>query len=81
MGSIAVLLPDIILVTAAYYIWAMQRTIFGPLNPRWTGLEDAHAYETVPLAVLTALFAVFGILPFLFLDMTLRWAARVLGVA
>jgi len=80
--GLLVLIPILTVVfTAAYYIWAMQRTIFGPLNPRWTGLEDAHAYETVPLAVLTALFAVFGILPFLFLDMTLRWAARVLGVA
>src|SRR5207249_3358606 len=67
--------------TAAYYIWAMQRAIFGPLNARWKDLEDAHSYETVPLAVLCALFAIFGILPFLLLDMTIQWAARALGVA
>ena len=79
--GLLVLIPLLTVVfTAAYYIWAMQRAIFGPLNPRWKGLEDAHTYETVPLAVLTALFAFFGILPFLLLDMTVQWAARVLGV-
>jgi len=79
--GLLVLIPILTVVfTAAYYIWAMQRAIFGPLNPRWKGLEDAHTYESVPLAVLTVLFAVFGILPFLFLDMTVQWAARVLGV-
>src|SRR5947199_6677186 len=78
--GLLVLIPILTVVfTAAYYIWAMQRAIFGPLNPRWKGLEDAHTYESVPLAVLTVLFAVFGILPFLFLDMTVQWAARVLG--
>src|SRR3989449_10544667 len=79
--GLLVLIPILTVVfTAAYYIWAMERAIFGPLNPRWKGLEDAHTYESVPLAVLTVLFAVFGILPFLFLDMTVQWAARVLGV-
>src|SRR5437867_10370779 len=80
--GLLVLIPILTVVfTAAYYIWAMQQTIFGPLNPRWGGLEDAHTYETLPLAVLTVLFPVFGILPFLLLDMTIRWAARALGVA
>ena len=76
------LIPILTVVfTAAYYIWAMQRAIFGPLNPRWKGLEDAHPHEIVPMAVLCVLFALFGILPFLLLDMTIRWAARALGVA
>ncbi len=69
-----------VVLTAAYFIWAMQRAIFGPLNPRWASLPDAHAHESVPLAVLTVLFAVFGIMPFLLLDMTVQWSARVLGV-
>jgi len=80
--GLLVLIPLLTVVfTAAYYIWAMQRAIFGPLNARWKDLEDAHSYETVPLAVLCALFAIFGILPFLLLDMTIQWAARALGVA
>jgi NADH:ubiquinone oxidoreductase subunit 4 (subunit M) len=80
--GLLVLVPVVaVVLTASYFIWAMQRAIFGPLNPRWKGLSDAHRHETVPLGILTALFAVFGIMPFLFLDMTMRWAARVLGVA
>src|SRR5438093_2537142 len=59
--GLLVLIPILTVVfTAAYYIWAMQRAIFGPPNPRWKDLEDAHSYETVPLAVLCALFAVFA---------------------
>jgi len=70
-----------VILTAAYYIWAMQRAIFGPPNPRWTDLHDMERHEVAPLAVLSVLTAFFGILPFLLLDMTLEWSARVLGVA
>src|SRR3989454_5494154 len=80
--GLLVLVPILTVVfTAAYYIWAMQRAIFGPPNPKWKDLGDTHAHESVPLAILCALFAFFGILPFLLLDMTVQWAARVLGVA
>src|SRR5881296_267927 len=80
--GLLVLIPILTVVfTAAYYIWAMQRAIFGPPNPKWKDLGDTHAHESVPLAILCALFAFFGILPFLLLDMTVQWAARVLGVA
>ena len=76
-----VLIPLItVVITTAYYIWAMQRAIFGPLNPRWKNLPDAHPHESIPMGVLTALFALFGILPVLLLNMTIQWAARVLGV-
>src|SRR5881296_1561928 len=80
--GLLVLIPILtVVLTAAYYIWAMQRAIFGPPNPKWKDLGDTHAHESVPLAILCALFAFFGILPFLLLDMTVQWAARVLGVA
>ncbi len=79
--GLLVLIPVItVVLTASYFIWAMQRAIFGPLNEKWKALPDARTYETVPLGILTALFAVFGIMPFLFFDMTIQWAARVLGV-
>jgi len=80
--GLLVIIPILtVVLTAAYFIWAMQRAIFGPLNPRWKDLHDIRLHETLPLGVLTVLFAVFGILPFIFLDMTLRWAATALGVA
>ena len=70
----------VVVLTAAYYIYAMQRSMFGPLNPRWEKAEDAHGYEIGPLAVLSVLFAVFGILPFLFLNAIYAWGGGVLGV-
>ncbi len=52
-------------ITAAYYIWAMQRTIFGPLTDRidTSHLKDVNWYESAPLAVLCALVIFFGLLP------------------
>src|SRR6059036_1946896 len=68
-----------VVVTAAYYIWAMQRAIFGPLNPKWETMPDLHRFEVVPLAVLVASFAVFGIAPVLFLSFLSNWAQGILG--
>ncbi|MGQ0796291.1 MAG: complex I subunit 4 family protein, partial [Methanobacteriota archaeon] len=69
-----------VVLTAAYYVWAMQRAIFGPLNPKWEGMPDLHPFEVAPLAVLSASFAVFGIFPVFFYEIITRWAAGVLGV-
>ncbi len=66
-----------VVITAAYYVYAAQRAFFGPLNPKWAKAEDAHAYETVPLAVLSILFVVFGVVPLLFLQSILNWTAGV----
>lgn len=68
-----------VILTAAYYIWAMQRAIFGPLNPRWANAPDLQRFEVAPLAVLVALFALFGILPILLLDLLSGWASGILG--
>src|SRR3989454_842495 len=68
-----------VVVTAAYYIWAMQRAIFGPPNPKWETMPDLHRFEVVPLAVLVASFAVFGIVPVLFLTFLSSWAQGILG--
>ena len=69
-----------VVITAAYYIYAMQRSIFGPLDPRWENAEDAHGYEIAPLAVLTVLLAIFGILPFLFFNSIYAWVGGFPGV-
>ncbi len=68
-----------VVLTAAYYIWAMQRAIFGPLNPKWETMPDLHRFEVAPLAVLVASFAVFGIAPVLFLSFLSNWAQGILG--
>src|SRR5947208_1346614 len=68
-----------VILTAAYFIWAMQRAIFGTLNPKWEAMPDLHRFEVAPLAVLVASFAVFGIAPVLFLSFLSNWAQGILG--
>jgi len=68
-----------VILTAAYYIWAMQRAIFGPPNPKWETMPDLHGFEVAPLAVLTASFAVFGILPIVIMGLISNWAQGILG--
>jgi NADH-quinone oxidoreductase subunit M len=76
----AILIPMMsVVITAAYYLWAAQRSFFGPLNPRWADAKDASPHEAAPLAVLTVLFALFGILPLLFLGPIFDWSRAVLG--
>ena len=68
-----------VIITAAYFIWAMQRAIFGPLNPRWENMPDLQRFEVAPLAVLAASFALFGILPIILLDLLTSWSSGILG--
>jgi NADH-quinone oxidoreductase subunit M len=74
-----VLIPIITVVaTAAYYIYAMQRAIFGPYNEKLGKVKDMEPFEVVPLGILSFLFALFGILPFLFMDAITSWAGLAL---
>src|SRR6266566_4624288 len=68
-----------VILTAAYYIWAMQRAIFGPPNPKWETMPDLRRFQVAPLAVLTVAFAVFGILPILIFNVISAWAQGILG--
>jgi len=81
-----VLLPALTLViTATYYIWSMQRTIFeggeegempeslGDGNP-----PDVGRMENAGLMMLAVLIAVFGILPFFFWDMMSNYSSELI---
>jgi proton-translocating NADH-quinone oxidoreductase chain M len=52
-------------ITAGYYLWALQRSIFGPLTTKidTSHLRDVDWFEGVPVGVLIALIALFGVLP------------------
>jgi NADH-quinone oxidoreductase subunit M len=63
-----------VVATAAYYIFAMQRAIFGPYNEKLGKVKDMEPFEIVPLGILSFLFALFGILPFLFMEGITTWA-------
>ena len=68
--------------TAAYYIWAMQRTLFGPLTKEidTDHLHDVNWYEALPLAVLCGLIVLFGMFPALVMDYIRPALGPVLGL-
>ncbi len=56
-----------VVITAGYYLWSMQRTIFGADSTSldFATIHDAKWYEWVPMLVLILVIIVFGILPWL----------------
>lgn len=72
-----VILPALtLIITAAYYLWSMQRTIFeggeeGQLPDTMHGEEpvDISWHENTGMMVLAALAVLLGVLPFIFFDM------------
>jgi NADH:ubiquinone oxidoreductase subunit 4 (subunit M) len=86
-----VLLPALtLIITAAYYITSMQRTIFESNDPHQGILpetlhdespRDITWHENAGMFVLAAFTVLFGILPFIFWDMMSDWSSEmVLGV-
>jgi proton-translocating NADH-quinone oxidoreductase chain M len=58
------------MLTAGYYLWAMQRTLFGKLTDK-VDLEHAHDVsktEGIALAIMCVMIALFGIMPTLATD-------------
>jgi NADH-quinone oxidoreductase subunit M len=69
-----VLIPAIaIVITAGYYLFAMQRAMFGPEEEDAGEMKDLHSFEILPLAVLMFFIALLGILPYLLFDPILSW--------
>src|SRR5256884_341075 len=68
-----------VILPAGYSIWAMQRGVFGPPNPKWETMPDLRRFQVAPLAVLTVAFAVFGILPILIFNVISAWSQGILG--
>jgi len=51
-----------VVITVAYFLWAIHRLFFGPLNTRWDALLDMDGREKwalIPLAALTVLIGVY----------------------
>jgi NADH-quinone oxidoreductase subunit M len=64
--SMWLFLPIIsVAITAGYYLWALQRSMFGPLTDKidTTHVHDVSWYEGVPVGTLIALIAIFGVFP------------------
>ena len=52
-----------VVITAAYYLWAMQRMFLGKLNEKYAGLPDLTWRERITLYPLAALIVIIGIFP------------------
>jgi NADH-quinone oxidoreductase subunit M len=61
--TIAVIAALGIILTAAYLLWAMQRTTFGQLHQSHAHLEDARPIEYVPMVCLLGLIILIGVYP------------------
>lgn len=78
-----VLLPALtLIVTALYYLWSMQRTIFEgageailPDTMHGEAPRDISWHENAGMLILGFLAVVFGILPFIFFDMMSDWSS------
>jgi len=72
-------------ITAGYYLWALQRSMFGPMPE---GVEAMHAhdvswYEGIPVSILIVLIAIFGVFPaamFQFINPAARIVFGLLGL-
>lgn len=71
-----------IALTAAYYLWAMQRAMFGPYNEK-LGVHphDLPPHEFLPLAILVALMLAFGIWPAPLMNMINTYARQMILLA
>lgn len=58
-----------VVITAGYILWMSQRTLFGPMNNRWTKLTDATKLELIPIGMLVAAILIFGIYPAFLTDL------------
>jgi proton-translocating NADH-quinone oxidoreductase chain M len=69
-------------ITAGYFLWALQRSMFGPLTEKidTSRIHDVNWYESVPLVILALLIILFGMLPSLGFDFIRPSAGIISGV-
>jgi NADH-quinone oxidoreductase subunit M len=58
-----------IIITAAYYLWTMQRMFLGKLNEKYAGLSDLNWRERFTLYPLAAIMIVLGFYPMPILEL------------
>jgi len=74
-----------IVLTAAYYLWAAQRVLFGKfrvnLPKKEKGhLDDLHLHEAVALGILIALIVFFGLFPSAVIALTNPVSSAIAGI-
>ncbi len=71
-----------VIITAAYYLWTMQRMFLGKFNEKWSNLTPtltlAERCTLWPLAVLTIFFGIFPMPVFALINPALHELARII---
>ncbi len=52
-----------VVITAAYFLWTIQRIFLGELNPQWAALPDMDGGELIATVPLAAIMLIFGLYP------------------
>jgi NADH-quinone oxidoreductase subunit M len=52
-----------VVISAVYLLRAVRDAFFGPRNPRWDKIHDAHGLQKLPYVLLLAVLLVFGCYP------------------
>ncbi|MCI4344722.1 MAG: dehydrogenase, partial [Thermoplasmata archaeon] len=58
-----------LVLTAAFYLWMMQRMLFGPPKGLPERVEDVPRHEGLGMGILVALTVIYGLLPFLLVNL------------
>lgn len=82
MPIIALIAMVSMIITAAYYLWALQRAYFGKYHESLDQYKphDVCWYQTVPLGVLTVLILLFGVFPAPVMDMIHTSSSYILSI-
>ena len=82
MPAVALVAMISMIITAAYYLWALQRAYFGPYNERLEEAKphDVRWFQAVPLGVLVVLILVFGVYPAPIMDMIHTSSSYILSI-
>lgn len=82
MPIIALIAMVSMIITAAYYLWALQRAYFGKYHESLDQYKphDVCWYQTIPLGVLTVLILLFGVFPAPVMDMIHTSSSYILSI-
>lgn len=67
-GAVAGLAVVGVVLTAAYILWTVLRTMFGPARREWSGVTDATPLEAAPMLLLSLAIVAVGVYPAVLTD-------------
>tara|TARA_Y100000590_G_scaffold429105_2_gene541283 strand:- start:23 stop:703 length:681 start_codon:yes stop_codon:yes gene_type:complete len=68
-----------VVLTAGYILWMIQRSVFGPVNKKYSDITDASFVETIPIAILIIAIIGVGVYPSLISDMLVEGITPILN--